>query len=173
MAWIRVTLLSAIFAASFVAHAQTTGKLAASSVCERSVLHQTASIDDPGQHSISLDQRICIWPAPIRLGNSNSRQYTSTGTDDVQFDRSDDRGYAVGTTDDGDKYFLKYEGTSTMNGAVPVHLEGTWQFTGGTGKLDGLRGRGHYIAKPDAQGGMIFSIEGEYSVEPRPKTNPK
>jgi hypothetical protein len=75
-----------------------------------------------------------------------------------------DQGYAVGVLTNGDKYFLHYDGGSTMSNGVPVHLEGTWDFTGGTGSLQRLRGNGRYEARPNAAGGMVFKIDGKYEV---------
>jgi hypothetical protein len=71
--------------------------------------HQTVAPDDEGQHSISLDQRVCTWQKPITLAGLSFADYTTYGTDDVQFDHSVDRGYAVGRNAEGDKYYLKYE----------------------------------------------------------------
>ena len=63
-----------------------------------------------------------------------------------------------------DRYFLKYEGTATMNGNVPEHLEGKWTFTGGSGRLKQLGGGGAHTARPTADGGMEFVILGNYEL---------
>ncbi len=129
-------------------------------------MHQTAVIADDGQHSISLDQRVCKWEKPITLAGLTGAEYTATGVDDVQFDKSRDHGYAVGMVSNGDKYFLRYEGTATLKDGVPLHLTGAWHYTGGTGKLRGLNGGGTYTAQPTADGGMVFVVEGTYELVP-------
>jgi hypothetical protein len=51
-------------------------------------------------------------------------------------------------------------------------VKGTWAFTGGTGKLEGIRGKGTYTASEDETGGVV-SMEGEYAVPagaPKKKT---
>ncbi len=132
-------------------------------------VHQTVAVTDEGQHSISLDQRTCKWDKPIVLVGLPGLEYTATGVDDVQFDKSRDQGYVVGTVSNGDKYFLRYEGTATLKDGVPLNLEGGWHYTGGTGKLRGLSGGGTYTAKPTASGGMSFEIEGAYQIVPAAK----
>jgi len=153
-----------------VIEAQQRGEISASSVCGKAEVHQTVVIDDGRQHSISLDQRPCLWGKPIAIAGSSGTAYMSYGVDDVQNNRSRDQGYAVGALTTGDKYFLHYDGTATLNDGVPVHLEGTWKFTGGTGRLQRLSGRGTYHAQPNQAGEMLFKIEGEYQIsEPHPK----
>jgi hypothetical protein len=151
-----------------VMQAQKRGSISASSVCGRSEVHQTVVIDDEKQHSISLDKRPCTWEKPIEIAGTPSRSYMSYGVDDVQNNASHDQGYAVGALINGDKYFLRYDGTARMSDGVPVHLEGTWKFTGGTGSLQRLKGSGTYQAQPNAAGEMAFKIEGEYQISESP-----
>jgi hypothetical protein len=105
--------------------------------------HQAVAIDDGGHHSISLDQRECSFENPTELAGSRIVRYVSSGVDDVQFDKARDQGYAVGETANGDKYFLRYEGTAALRDGIPLHLEGAWRFTGGTGRLLGLSATAH------------------------------
>jgi hypothetical protein len=169
----RIILCAATIALGFlllpsVMQAQKSGRISASSVCGRSEVHQTVVIEDQKQHSISLDQRPCTWGKPIEIAGTPGHTYMSYGVDDVQNNASHDQGYAVGALTNGDKYFLRYDGTSRMSGGVPVHLEGTWEFTGGTGSLQRLKGSGTYQAQPSAAGEMVFKIEGEYQISESP-----
>ena len=134
------------------------------SVCGTSTVHQTVLINDDRQHSVSLDQRPCTSKPPIEIGGLAGTEYISFGVDDVQNGRSIDRGYVVGTMNNGDRYFLSYEGTATMNGNIPGHLEGKWTFTGGSGRLKDLRGSGTYEAHPTPAGRMEFVIQGDYDL---------
>lgn len=159
-----VSLLAICLASSSVVCAQIKGTFHETAVCGKSAVHQTVLINDDRQHSISLDQRPCTSREPIEIGGLKSSEYVTYGVDDVQNGRSIDRGYGIGTMANGDRYFLAYNGTATMNGNVPVHLEGTWTFTGGTGRLKPLKGGGSYTAHPTADGGMEFVIEGSYEL---------
>ena len=152
-----VCLVSSVFVP-----AQVKGSFRATSTCGKSAVHQTVVIDDDRQHSVSLDQRACTSKDPIEIAGLTGTDYVAYGVDDVQNGASIDRGYVVGTMKNGDRYFLQYEGTATMNGNVPEHLEGKWTFTGGSGRLKRLQGGGTYTARPTAEGGMEFVIEGKY-----------
>ena len=46
----------------------------------------------------------------------------------------------------------------------PATTEGTWSYTGGTGKLKGIQGGGTYKGKADAAGNMIVEVEGMYVI---------
>jgi hypothetical protein len=144
--------------------AQVRGSLIATTVCGNSAVHQTVLINDDRQHSISLDQRPCTSKAPIEIGGLASTEYISYGVDDVQNQHSVDRGYAVGTMKNGDRYFLRYEGTATLKDGIPEHLEGKWTFTGGTGRLKQLQGGGTYTARPTEDGAMEFTLQGDYDL---------
>jgi hypothetical protein len=159
---IGVLILFTYFASSASLQAQT--KFLATSSCGIATVHQTAAISDAGEHSISLDQRECRFEKPLELAGVSFSSYVATGVDDVQFEMSGDRGYAVGQAGNGDKYFLRYEGRAMMKGGVPLHLAGRWRFTGGTGKLRGLHGEGTYSAEPTSSGGMIFTLKGRYKL---------
>jgi hypothetical protein len=45
----------------------------------------------------------------------------------------------------------------------PESDEGTWSYAGGTGKFRGLKGKGTYKGKMEADG-FVDTIEGEYTV---------
>lgn len=109
--------------------AHVKGTITEKSICGASAVHQTVAIDDDRQHSVSLDQRPCRSDVPIEIGGLTGTEYIAYGVDDVQNGQSVDRGYVVGAMKNGDRYFLHYEGTATMNGNIPEHLEGKWTFT--------------------------------------------
>jgi hypothetical protein len=109
----------------------------------------------------------CRWKKPVELAGFRSTEYVSSGVDDIQFDKSKDAGYAVGKIANGDKYFIRYEGTAVLKKGVPFQLAGGWKFTGGTGKLRGLTGQGTYTAQPTSAGEMVFTIKGKYRILPQ------
>jgi hypothetical protein len=162
----RLCLVSlCLFLSSLPMQAHIKGTITEKSVCGASAVHQTVVINDDRQHSVSLDQRPCRSDAPIEIGGLTGTEYVVYGVDDVQDGQSVDRGYVVGTMKNGDRYFLKYQGAATMKGNAPDHLEGTWTFTGGSGRLKDLRGGGTYTAKPTTNGvGMEFVIQGDYEL---------
>jgi hypothetical protein len=71
-------------------------------------------------------------------------------------------GYCIVTDKDGDKAFLAWEGKDT-NG--PANGEGTFKWTGGTGKYSGLQGDNtfHYTPWRKAGAGIVV-WEGEWRL---------
>ena len=49
---------------------------------------------------------------------------------------------------------------------MPTAIEGTWTFTGGTGKMKGIKGHGTYKVTPAADGSASVTVEGEYTMPP-------
>jgi len=73
-------------------------------------------------------------------------------------------GYHVSNMSNGDKIYVRFQGNDTMMDGKPSTTEGTWSYTGGTGKLKGIRGKGTYKGKTDSSGNMVAEIEGDYEL---------
>ncbi len=64
----------------------------------------------------------------------------------------------------GDKYYVRFDGqTKSSKGAIESQ-DGRWGFTGGTGKLTGLQGRGTFKSTGNADGSTTVEVEGEYRL---------
>lgn len=70
-------------------------------------------------------------------------------------------GYKIFTTQDGSKAFARFEGKRQTAGGP---AEGTFQFTGGTGKFQGLKGSGTWWAVGVGPGLTYDRMEGEYEL---------
>jgi hypothetical protein len=64
----------------------------------------------------------------------------------------------------GDRYFTVTQGTGAMKEGVAQTAEGTWSYTGGTGKLKGLKGKGTFKGKAAPDGTFTIEVEGEYQL---------
>ena len=106
----------------------------------------------------------CTWSKPFAIAGLQSKDGVSVSTGDAKGAASADRGYHTGTMANGDHYWVRFEGTSTMANGALQSQKGTWSFTGGTGKLKGLKGQGTYKGTPAADGSLTFEIEGESSI---------
>ncbi|HYY72632.1 MAG TPA: hypothetical protein VE778_03470, partial [Candidatus Bathyarchaeia archaeon] len=69
----------------------------------------------------------------------------------------------VTTMESGDKFFVRYQGTGTNKDGAPVEVKGNWGFSGGSGKLKGVKGKGTYACKPEGDG-LSCDVEGEYQL---------
>jgi hypothetical protein len=65
--------------------------------------------------------------------------------------------------DNGDKYFVSYQGNGTSKDGTYQSAKGTWNFTGGTGKLKGIKGKGTYSCAA-AGDNVNCDIEGDYQL---------
>jgi hypothetical protein len=72
-------------------------------------------------------------------------------------------GFEVMTDKDGDKIFDTWEGKPGKGGL----WEGTWTYTGGTGKWQGIQGRGTWITHEPAPGQSYDDWEGEVELPRR------
>ena len=114
----------------------------------------------------------CGKPDPLQLapvgdrpglGGDKTKESVGTATIDVSGDTSRARGFHVATMESGDKFFVWVQGTTTSKDGAMVEGKGTWGFTGGTGKLKGIKGKGTYTCKPSGDGNTC-EVEGEYEL---------
>ena len=115
---------------------------------------------DGAGHALGVGQRKCTWSTPLEVNGEKSKEGVSTATMDVTGASAKTRGYHVTTTDAGDKYFVSFQGTARMKDGQETSEKGTWMFTGGTGKLKGIKGKGTYNCTPKGDG-MSCAVDGE------------
>jgi hypothetical protein len=120
-------------------------------------------VDDRPNHALMIGQVTCTWSAGEIAGEAVKSE-VDVAFSDAAGSTSRDLGYGVGTVANGDKYFVRFEGTTNLKGEMPTTAKCTWAFTGGTGKLKGLTGKGTCTGTFDAKGGAVFDVVGDYSI---------
>jgi hypothetical protein len=118
--------------------------------------------DRPG-HSLGADQAKCTWTKPMEIEGAKSKDAVGTGTNDVSGDTFRSRGFHVTTMDSGDKFFVWYLGAGEAKDGAVQSQKGTWGFTGGSGKLKGIKGKGTYTCAPSGDA-VACEVEGEYQL---------
>ena len=98
----------------------------------------------------------------MEIAELAAKDHESTDFVETSGNRMRDRGVAVGTMANGDKYFVGQQDTTTMKQGAPPVTEGTWSYTGGTGMLKGIKGKGTYKGQANPDGTATFEVEGEY-----------
>ena len=152
-----------IFAA-FCALGSAQTKISGEGKCtDKPETQQSVDVGDRSGHMLMMIKQSCNWTTPIEMEGLKAKSYTVSIFSDVSGTKSSDRGYVVITMDNGDKAFVRVQGTAMMGKNGPESGEGTWSYTGGTGKLKGLMGKGTYKSKTEGEAG-IDTIEGEYSI---------
>jgi len=132
--------------------------------CGKPDTQQAVEVGDRASHSLVMVKQTCNWTTPFEIAGLQAKTYEVTLMSDAMAAKAQDRGYVVIAMDNGDKAFVRFQGSSVMKDGAPVSDEGTWSFTGGTGKLRGLSGKGTY-KNPD---GTEDHIDGEWML-PAPK----
>lgn len=134
------------------ATAQT--KFTATAQCGEPDTQHVIPVGDLPDHSLGLLQVKCTYTKPMEIAGAKSVSTVITITNEVSGDTFRARGCQVATMDSGDKVFVLHEGTGTSDGQ-----DGTWSFTGGTGKLKGIKGKGTYSCSSSG-----CDIAGEYQL---------
>jgi hypothetical protein len=148
----------AAFLATTAASAQT--KQSGTLHCDNPDPQLSIPVGDNPSHSVGVQQSNCTWTKPLEMAGVKSKDGRSTAT--VEIDGSSVRGHGffVGTMDSGDKFFLKYSATGTIEEGAGTSSKGSWEYTGGTGKLVGLTGKGTYTCDPSGS----CEISGVYQL---------
>ncbi len=150
-----------VFLVGSAAAAQT--KISGTEQCGKAVHQFMVQVGDSPSHAISIAQWKCTWPKPIEIEGVQVKESVITGFYDVRGSSARARGYDIGTMADGDRSDVRYESTATFEGGAWRGERGTWTFFGGSGKLEGLKGKGTYECKPAGEG-FTCAIEGEYAL---------
>jgi hypothetical protein len=159
-----LALMSCALLALFAADAaQAQMKLSGKLQCAKPDPNYAVPVGDGADHALTLGVQKCMWTGGD-LGGEPLKEETDYAVSDVRSSMSHDHGYGVGSAANGDKYFVRFEGTSTVKNHAPVDARCTWSFTGGTGKLTGLSGKGTCKGTFAADGSSSFDVEGEYTI---------
>jgi hypothetical protein len=121
-------------------------------------------VGDRPDHAFSISKVKCTWSNAPEIAGTAAKDHDFTAFNDVSGNRGRSRTAAVGTMANGDKYFSVSQGTVTLKEGVPQSHEGTWSYTGGTGKLKGIKGKGTYKGAVAPDGTMTIEVEGEYEL---------
>ncbi len=147
-------------------------KISGSVQCGKAETQQKVDVGDRSNHSLILTQGNCTWTKPLELAGIHDKEGQNTASDELSGNRSHTRGYFVDSLENGDKAYVRYQGTMTWKDGTPQTLEGTWTYTGGTGKLRGIKGEGTYKGAFGADGSVTYDVGGQYEL-PAPKAKPK
>jgi hypothetical protein len=144
-----------------VAAAQT--KVTGTAQCGKPDPVHALPVGDRPDHNLAVAQFKCTWTKPMEIGGDKSKEGTNTETADISGNTSRTRGVHVSTMESGDKFFVWYQGTTTTKDGAPVDSKGKWGFTGGQGKLKGIKGDGTFSCTP-AGDGFSCEVEGQYTL---------
>ncbi len=119
-------------------------KISGTLKCGKSDPSYNIPVNDQPEHAYSIIKTKCTWTKPLEIEGAQSTDHEITGFANFHGARGQGRGDSVGTMSSGDKVFVSNQGAVTFGKNGTGAETGTWSFSGGTGKLKGLKGKGTY-----------------------------
>jgi len=161
----KTTLLPACALVALVTTgaAQTRMKLVGRMECAKPDPSHLVPVADTANHAMSLMAAKCTWSEGT-IGGERLKSEDDAIASDATGNTSQDRGYGVGSVGNGDRYFIHFKGTSALKNGAPVTADCTWKFTGGTGKLKGIKGKGTCKGTFQPDGKAVWEVKGEYQL---------
>ena len=145
-----------------LAAAQT--KISGTVKCGKPDQQQKIDVGDKPGHAFAVSQGKCTWTKPMQIAGIQTHDDVGTGTEEITSTSSHAQGCVVGTMSNGDKFTVRTQEVDVLKDGNPQSASGTWKFVSGSGKMKGIKGGGKYTGKPDADGNMVFQVEGEYTL---------
>jgi hypothetical protein len=121
-------------------------------------------VGDRAGHAVAISKFACTWTTPMQIAELQTRDGYDVNYGDARGAMVRASGYHVTTMSNGDKIYIRFQGNDTMKDGKPNTTEGTWSYTGGTGKLKGIKGKGTYKGQVDSSGNMVAEVEGDYEL---------
>jgi len=139
-------------------------KISGTVQCAKSDQQHVLEVGDHPGHSLMISKGKCTWTKPMEIAGTQTKDDVGTNFDEVHGNKSQGHGYVVGTMANGDNMYVRTQGSSTLKDSAVESANGAWSFTGGTGKLKGVKGKGTYKGKGAPDGSATYEVEGEYEL---------
>lgn len=158
----RVSMVGWALLLTSVVGAQT--KLTGKEQCPKPEVVGTAEAGDKAGHTLTLEKNTCTWSTPLEMAGGKSKDGTSVAFSEMSSTRATTSGTYVGNMDSGDKFYVSFHDSAVVKDGKPQGVKGTWAYTGGTGTLKGITGKGTYTVTLNEDGSGVVDVEGEYAV---------
>ena len=163
---VSVVVLIFLLASAVAAQIKVAGK----QHCPKPRALATADAGDEAGHTMTLEQSTSTWLTPFEMAGERATDGTFVASSEASPTRAATSGTYVGNMDNGDKFYLAFHWATVKDGH-PERVKGHWEFTGRTGNLKEITGKGTYTATENENGGEV-SMEGEYSAPEETNTHP-
>ena len=158
------TVLAFLAAVALAAAVNAQTKTAGTIQCAKADPQHAIEVGDKPGHMMGISKSACTWSTPMEIAGAKTKDGYSVSYDDMTATRDWGHGIHETTMDNGDKFFVKFQGSATLKDGAMQTATGTWSYTSGTGKLKGIKGKGTYKAKGNADGSATYEVEGEYQL---------
>jgi hypothetical protein len=150
-----------VLALAALAAAQT--KFSSTAQCGKADKEYKIEVGDRPGHAFTIAQGKCTYTKG-EIAGIQVKEWVGTGSDEISGNTARGRFSGLLTMANGEKAYVRGDGTTTLKDGAPQTGEGKWTFTGGDGKFKGLKGKGTYKVKPAADGTSTLEVEGEYEL---------
>ncbi len=158
------TGLAFLAAVALAAAAGAQTKQSGTVQCAKPDPQHMIEVGDEPNHFMGVVKSTCTWTTPMDTAGLKSKDGHSVAAIDATGDKSTSHGVHVSTMDNGDKIYVRFQGSGTSKDGATQTDSGKWSYTGGTGKLKGIKGGGTYKGKGNADSSMTYEIAGSYSL---------
>jgi hypothetical protein len=153
-------VLGVLVSVSLSAQTKISGTLS----CAKPDPMQSIPVGDGNGTVMNLAKVPCTWSKAFDMAGSSTKDGYSVAASEVHGGKTKEHGIHVGTTANGDKYYVHFQGTGAVSADHSGSSSGTWAFDGGTGKLKGLTGKGTYKSTAKADGTSTTDVDGEFKT---------
>lgn len=159
-----IVALLGLLALLVTASAAAQNKMSGTLTCAKADPSYKVEAGDRSGHVYMLEKNSCAWTQAPEIGGDKGKDGYSITTTEITSTRGMTHGTHVTTMASGDKTFVAFHDEFALKDGKPADSTGHWTYTGGTGKLKGLKGKGTYKATPNADGTVTVAVEGEYEL---------
>jgi hypothetical protein len=165
--------LSLLVAATSAAGAQK--RITGVSKCGEPAEQHSIAVGDAQGHALGVSKVNCTWTKPFDIEGLKSTEDEITSTSEATGNSLQERLYVTTNMSNGDKTYVRASGTTFLKDGEPQSANGTWSYTGGTGKLTGIKGKGTYKCTWGSDKMATCDVQGHYTVAKKAKgaTNKK
>jgi len=148
---------------ALAASAAAQNKFSSTAQCGKADKEYKIEVGDRPGHAFTIAQGKCTYTKGEIAGIQAKEQvWTSFG--EISGNTVRGRGASFLNMANGEKAYVRSDGTTTLKDGAPQTAEGKWTFAGGDGKFKGLKGKGTYKVTYAADGTATLEVEGEYEL---------
>ena len=156
-----ILLLSLMLTGAVYAQTKLSGELK----CEKAQPVYTLAVGDRPDHTFSIGKIKCTSARAFEIEGLKFVSEEVTFFRELTGGKVRAQGRNVGMMSNGDKYYVSTQISGTEKNDAIQSSEVKWTYNGGTGKLQGLTGKGTSKCKGTPDGGSICVVEGEYQIK--------
>jgi hypothetical protein len=148
---------------ALAASAAAQNKISATAQCGKVEKEYKIEVGDRPGHDFTITQGKCTYTKG-EIAGIQVKEQVYTGFGEISGNTTRGRSSSFLNMANGEKAYVRGEGTTTLKDGAPPTPEGKWTFAGGTGNFKGLKGKGTYKEKYAADGTATLEVEGEYEL---------